>query len=129
MNAMFDANFNDTFIDAPLDEYVILQRNPDGLSTNVPHLIVQYSMTGYDWGNDGGDGAYDLALNIVEHLLRATGFEGRQMMDTWSKNQIFAKSWFLHEAFNLELVARMPQEGGKLYVNDLIIWIQEHLCD
>lgn len=125
---MFDADFNDTFIDEPLDEYIIFERNHNFVSTNVPHLILHHSQTGYEWGNHG-DGAADLSLNIIENLLRAIGFEGRTMIDTWSRNRVFTKSWALHQEFKQTVIARMPYEGGKLFVNEVIVWIQEHLYD
>ena len=43
--------------------------------TNVPHLVVHHSPTGYEWGY-GGSGPADLALNILEWQLRREGYRG-----------------------------------------------------
>src|SRR5690349_18795563 len=115
---MFKADFDDTFIDEPLDEFVIMNRDHSGLSTNVPHIVLHHSDIGYDWG-DAGAGSADFALNLVENLLRQIGYQGPQILDTWSKNMVFRKSWDLHEEFKWTFIADMPFEGGKLYVNDL----------
>jgi hypothetical protein len=44
-------------------------------ATNVPHLVMMHSVTGFSWGYRGS-GPYDLALNIIEWYLRFTAFEG-----------------------------------------------------
>ena len=120
---MFKADFDDVFIDEPMDEFVIMYRDHTGISTNVPHLVLHHSDKGYDFGEDGS-GAADLALNIVENILRHIGFQGRTMIDTWSKNAVFEKSWDLHEEFMWTFIVPMPIEGGKFFVNDLICWVK-----
>jgi hypothetical protein len=120
---MSKANFNDIFIDEPLDEYVIMHRDGDYISTNVPHIVVHHSPSGYDFGNESA-GSADLALNLVENLLRQIGYEGNKMVDTWSKNTIFMTAWYLHEEFKWTFIERMPIEGGKLFINELIIWVK-----
>jgi hypothetical protein len=120
---MSKPDFNDIFIDEPLDEFVIMYRDGDAVSTNVPHIVVHLSPEGYDFGNESA-GSVDLALNIVENLLRQIGYEGSMVIDAISQNSIFQKAWDLYEEFNLNFIERMPEEGGKLFVNDLIIWVK-----
>jgi hypothetical protein len=120
---MFKADFDDTFIDEPLDEFVIMYRDSNGVSTNVPHIVLHHSDRGYEWGSIGA-GPADFALNIVENLLRQIGYVGPTMIDTWSKNTVFVKSWELHQEFLADIVAEMPFEGGMLFVNELIIWVK-----
>jgi hypothetical protein len=120
---MFKADFDDIFINEPMDEFVIMYRDSESVSTNVPHVVLHHSTTGYEWGNEGS-GPADLALNIVENILRQIDYKGSTMIDTWSKNTVFTKSWDLHQEFLQDVIAQMPVEGGKLYVNELIIWVK-----
>ena len=64
-----------TLNNQPLDEYVICQRLGNNLITNVPRLVTHHSPDGYEWGY-GGSGPADFALNIIENLLKMTGYNG-----------------------------------------------------
>lgn len=54
--------------DSPIEKCgIVIERTLNGyvLSTNVPHLVVYYSPSGYEMGYVG-NGPADLALNILE---------------------------------------------------------------
>ena len=63
--------------DLPLAEHGIVLRRLDNrdTATNVPHLVIHHSPDGYEWGYRGS-GPAELALNLVEWLLRHEGYEG-----------------------------------------------------
>lgn len=116
--------FHDIFIDdEPLTDGVVLRRYPDGVETNVPHLVVHHSPTGFEWGY-GGSGPADLALNILEAVLTSQDYKGRRV-DCW-RGQCFALAWKLHQDFKRGFIAGMSTEGGVIYYPAITAWIDEH---
>lgn len=113
------------FINEPMDEYIILERRPDGCWTNVPRLVRHHSPTGYEWGY-GGSGPSDLALNIIENVLRMTNHIGATTGPMWDKSYVYQLASTLHQSFKWEFLANLPREGGRIYTNDVILWIREH---
>lgn len=80
-------------------------RDNNGAQTNVPHLILHHSPTGFEWGY-GGSGPADFALNI---LYLFTDKE---------------TAWNLHQQFKWEFIARMPYEGGEIKAETIREWIK-----
>lgn len=107
----------------PLDEYIVMRRDEHGVMTNVPHLITHHSPTGFEFGY-GGSGPADLALNILEVVLRMTGYKGAATRDTWKGDKCFRLAYQLHQPFKWEFIAKVPREGGKIYTNDIVAWIE-----
>lgn len=68
-----------------------------GCFTNVPHLVVEHSPSGFEWGY-GGSGPADLALNVCQAYLMKIGYEGEktQCFD----GQCFSLAWVLHQDFS-----------------------------
>ncbi len=132
--------FLDTFIeDMPIKEHgVVLRRagardsgiHTPGLSTNVPHLVEDHSPDGYEWGY-GGSGPADLALNIIENVLRLMGHNGTISASSGANTDghIFQDSYLLYMDFKREVVARVPDEEAEHTISyDVIaIWIEEKL--
>lgn len=116
-------NEQDGHIDAPLDEQIILERTTDGIRTNVPHLVTHHSPTGFEWGY-GGSGPADLALNILEVVLRQMGHTGETTNDTWKKQRCFKLAYRLHQSFKWDFITPMDRQGGTIRTNDVIQWIQ-----
>lgn len=87
------------------------------LVTNVPHVVVSHSPTGYEWGY-GGSGPADLALNIAEALLRDAGVEDRRVQ-CFNSTSCFAAAWAIHQNIKWRFVASMPQAGGRIDYVDL----------
>jgi hypothetical protein len=89
--------------------------------TNVPRLVVQHSPTGFEWGY-GGSGPADLALNILECVLREMGYAGPQMK--CYSGVCFKLAYALHQDFKWEVVARLDEGGGVVYYEDVVEWIR-----
>ncbi len=47
------------------------------VSTNVPHLGVHHSPSGFEFGY-GGSGPADLALNVCQFYLNSIGYQGEK---------------------------------------------------
>jgi hypothetical protein len=103
-----DATLANTFLFAPpLREELVLQRLPDGTAqTNVPQLVVWHSPTGFEWGY-AGSGPADLALNLVEFVLRLRKYKGKQARSL----PCFAMSVELHQEFKRRFVEQLPHAG------------------
>lgn len=110
----------------PLDEAIVCMRDERGTMTNVPWIVKHHSPTGYEFGY-GGSGPADLALNIVENLLRRIGYDGEKTNDVWDKSRIFVKAYELHQDFKWAFVASLPRDGGSIKTNTAIAWIEAHL--
>ena len=115
--------FHDLMSDEPLKDGVILRRYPDGIETNVPHLVVEHSPTGFEWGYEGS-GPADLALNILEAILTEMHYNGRQT-DCF-KGKCFALASALHQDFKREFIAKIPDEGSVIYYPAIVAWINDH---
>lgn len=72
--------------------------------TNIQHLKVMHSPTGFEWGY-AGSGPADLAFNTL--LLVCPEPEAEK----------------LHQAFKEEFIATMPQEGGRISLESIYLWL------
>ena len=120
------SDFHDLFIpDAPITQCVILRRHPDGIETNVPHLVTHHSPTGYEWGYTfGGGGSADLALNILGAALQELQHKG-ESVECW-RGDCFQLAWTLHHQFIFQFLTNMPHEGGVIYWPALKAWILDN---
>lgn len=86
---------------------LVCERGPKGEArTNIPHAWKLHSPTGFEWGY-GGSGPADLALNT---LLRM-GCD-REEAEWW------------HQAFKSAFIAPIPQEGGRVPLEEMQSWLQ-----
>lgn len=121
--AVNDEQMDDEFINEPTDEVIVMRRTERGVQTNVPHLVIDHSPRGYEFGY-GGNGPADLALNILELVLRQMGHKGETTTNTRSGSKCFLMAFELHQAFKWEFIANIPREGGEIRTNDIINWIE-----
>lgn len=116
----------------PLSEMLVLRREfqdedkVGGVFTNVPHLVVQHSPIGFEWGY-GGSGPADLALNICQWYLSHIGYEGEktQCLDgvCWSL------AWVLHQDFKWEFIAKVSTGGITVPMESIAQWFDEKITD
>lgn len=103
----------DVYIDEPLEKGIILERRADGtLATNVPHLVTHHSPTGYEWGY-GGSGPADLALNIVENILRRMNYDGALTEPLWDGYRVFQAAYRMHQSFKFTFIGAAPRDRGR----------------
>jgi len=92
----------------PFEGDIICKRTEYGPITNVTHMIVRHSPTGFEWGY-GGSGPADLALNAL------TMYIGREK----------AEKDGLYQEFKWKFIATMPIEGGIIRREDVMKWLKE----
>jgi hypothetical protein len=110
MQEMRSNAFGDRPIGPPMkDGKIIVRRRNDVVETNVPHLVTHHSPTGFEFGY-GGSGPADLALNIVEYILREQGYISRQKEKTWDGGYCFAASFWLSQTFKWFFLAKAGDE-------------------
>ena len=114
-------DITDRYLDIDLAEGIHLHRDEHGVATNVPHLVVHHSPTGFEWGY-GGSGPADLALNIVEAILHRIGYDGARMQ--CYDGDCFKLSWRLHQDLKWQFIGPMPRAGGVIPYDTLFSWIR-----
>lgn len=122
---------NDSYIDRPITDGLILSRSADGkLATNVPHYAVEHSPMGYEWGY-GGSGPADLALNTVEAILISIGQRGDQTEPLWDGHTVSEAAWRLHQDFKFRFIGSAPREVGVFTLEYDVMreWIKRRLAD
>lgn len=117
-----DTEYHDLTSDEPISTGVFIRRFPDGVETNVPHLVTHHSPSGYEWGY-AGSGPADLALNILESVLQEMKHKGRKVK-CW-RGECFELAWSLHQDFKREFIANLPHEGSVIYYPAIVAWIRE----
>ena len=106
-----------TFADKPeITDGVYLERYGDWVHTNVPHHVMKHSPDGFLWGY-GGSGPADLALNIIEAVLLARGYEGAR------REGCFELTTRLYQKFKVDFIVTMPYEGGHIPFETIAEWI------
>lgn len=103
---------------------VILRRDETGVHTNVPHLCWHHSPTGFEFGY-GGSGPADLALNILEYLLREVAYTGERTHV--HHGSCYALAWALHQHFKFQFIASSPYEGCTISYLDLMAWLGSYM--
>lgn len=108
------------FTDMPLigqpmeDHGVILKRQPvpNVVYTNVPHLAVQHSPSGFEFGYMGS-GPADLALNICQAAAIALGYQG-PTSKTYGDHLVFTAVVSMYQAFKFDYLGTVPRAGGHI---------------
>lgn len=120
-----DIDFSDGHIAADITEGVILERHGAQAFTNVPHLVVQHSPDGFEFGY-GGSGPADLALNIAEVILQRLGYQGARQ-DCYD-GDCFVLAWHIHQDLKWRFIGPVPQEtGATIPYADLLAFVTANL--
>ncbi len=116
----------------PLNEMLMMRRKfqdeevVGGVITNVPHLVVQHSPSGFEWGY-GGSGPADLALNVCQWYLIHIGYRGEKSQ--CYDGNCFSLAFVLHQRFKSEFIATAPREGITIPIERIAEWFDEHVTD
>jgi len=117
----------DVFLPIPFDKGIVLTRQEEWIiKTNVPHLVVHHSPTGFEFGY-AGSGPADLALNIVEAMLNRLGYHGDRT--TCFKGSCFSLAYRLHQPFKFAFIAGIPREGTVIPYRMVEAWILQRIPD
>jgi len=126
-----DSSFSDVMIqDTPLSVALVLKHKlpyfgyGPFVMTNVPHLVVFYSPTGFEFGYDG-KGPHDLALNICEWYLMQIEYKGERT--ECKKGDCFSLAFALHRDFVRDFIEKAPREGTTIPYADLKNWFDDHI--
>lgn len=125
-----------------LREALVLEREPqpsdmDLVRTNVPHLVVHHSPTGFEFGY-GGSGPADLALNVMHFFVQEMDLpeEPRPHEDSpFEKTvecfdgEVSKVAWDLHGPFKEEFIAAASDYGTRIGANEIRQWIIDRLYD
>lgn len=91
-------------------------------ATNVPHLVTEHSPDGFNFGY-GGSGPADLALNVVEWVLRDMQYMGQKEA---GKNY-FIMAWKLHQDFKWDFISPMINEQNEVEMFVIREWVQNKI--
>lgn len=116
--------FTDFTLFNPITEGLILMRDELGAWTNIPHLVVQHSPSGYEWGY-GGSGPADLALNTVEVLLNHLDYSGER--EDCYRGTCWAKAFEFHQTFKWEFIATAPKNAAVIPFDTMLAWVANRL--
>ena len=110
------AKFEDVFYALiPFSQALVMHRNVSEndddsvVVTNVPHLVVHHSPTGFDFGYYGS-GAADLALNVCQLYLNQVNYSGQKTK--CYDGQCWKLAWTLHQEFKREFIAGVNWRKG-----------------
>jgi hypothetical protein len=112
----------------PLSNALVLQRDGDDdhaiIRTNVPHLVVHHSPSGFEFGY-GGSGPADLALNVCQFYLNSIGYRGEKT--ECFDGTCWSLAWVLHQDFKWAFIANAPRKG--IVIDWVVIkqWFTEHI--
>jgi hypothetical protein len=113
----------------PLSEALVLRRESEGLVhvlTNVPHLVMHHSPTGFEFGY-GGSGPADLALNVCQSYLLSGGYQGEKT--ACFDGKCFSLAWVLHQDFKRAFIETAPHEGAIIPFEEIRMWFEAHITD
>jgi len=116
----------DVFLTMPLQEGIVLRRDRHQVKTNVPHLVVHHSPTGFEFGY-AGSGPADLALNIVQAILNRLGYKGERT--TCYRGTCFSLAYRMHQPFKFAFIAGAPREGTVIPYPVVEAWVAERVPD
>jgi hypothetical protein len=129
-------NFTDKTIPRPLFETgkVILSRVNNLVHTNVPHLAVQHSPSGFEFGY-AGSGPADLALNIcMAAYTQLEGVTGGALKDSdpdtikvWGGQKVHRAVFEMYQDFKFQFIAPVPREGGEIDTAVILKWVSTRL--
>ena len=104
---------------------LVVRRIEDGrIASNVP-MVVHHHSKSFDVGY-GGSGPADLALNVMHFLLPPMHDDDGDVIDGVRVSQLAQN---LHQEAKWELIATMPEAGGRIPIEDLREWIALKLTD
>jgi hypothetical protein len=113
--------FADHPLALPLVPNGIICRWREGRSyTNVPHLVMHHSPSGFAWGY-GGSGPADLALNILEWVLRQEGYQGETVR--YVAGTCFRLACQLHHDFKWQFLATCDRQEGHIPLETVTTWL------
>jgi len=115
----------DVFLPIPFQKGIVLKREGQWIiKTNVPHLVVHHSPTGFEFGY-AGSGPADLALNIVEAMLNRFGYHGDRT--TCFEGSCFSLAYRLHQPFKFAFIAGAPREGSVIPYPVIKAWMLQRM--
>lgn len=132
MNERKQADFSDQPIDDPISLTValVLQRDGDDdhavVRTNVPHLVVHHSPSGFDFGY-GGSGPADLALNACQFYLSSIGYVGEKI-DCFD-GVCWSLAYALHQDFKWHFISNAPHQGITIPMAEIKAWFDAHITE
>lgn len=89
----------------PLRDGIVLSRAVSGRAlTNVPRLVTHHSPDGFEFGY-GGSGPSDLALNMLEAVLREIDYRG-ETTNCCKSGRCFALAWQYHQDAKWQFLAK-----------------------
>lgn len=118
---VYSGEFHDLYLDFDVTEGIVLRRDGHNVYTNVPHLVVHHSPSGYEWGY-GGSGPADLALNICELILTRLGYYGERQ--ECFEGGCFSLAFALHQKFKWKFVSAVDREGGVIDWDQAVSWVR-----
>ena len=115
--------------DITLSGGLILRREPrdekmDLVKTNVPHLVVHHSPSGFEFGY-GGSGPADLALNVVHFFVQQMDLGEADSTVECFEGEVSQLAWNLHQPFKQEIIAQLDEEGGHVGAWKIRKWIDQ----
>jgi len=103
---------------------IILSRDSNGEAiVNIPQLVLHHSPSGFDFGRNGS-GPAELALNILEYVLRQQGYTGATEK-TMRGTHCFRLAYRLHQRFKEIVIMTAPNEGGAISVTVIEEWLEQ----
>lgn len=124
------------FTDQELDEHIslnqalVFKRDGDDnhaiVRTNVPHLVVHHSPSGFEWGYSGS-GPADLALNVCQWYLLHIDYKGAKSQ-CWDGN-CYSLAYALHQDFKQAFIANAPRAGITIPLVEVKKWFEEHITE
>jgi hypothetical protein len=116
--------------DIPLAFALVLQRDGDDdhavVRTNVPHLVVHHSPSGFEFGY-GGSGPADLALNVCQWYLLHIKYQGEKTK--CFDGNCFSLAWILHQDFKRAFIENAPHLGVTIPRAEILEWFETHITE
>ena len=113
-----------------LNQALVLQRDGDDdhaiVRTNVPHLVVHHSPSGFEFGY-AGSGPADLALNICQWYLNSIEYKGMKL-ECYDGN-CWSLAFVIHQDFKRAFIANAPHRGIVIPMVEIKRWFKEHITD
>ena len=108
---------------ADFPETIELRREGMKAVTNVPRIVVHHSPDGFEYGY-GGSGPSDLALNILEGVIREHFPDFVPTVRCWDGNMVTATAWGLYQQFKIDFIAPANRRFDYSIKSSLVVqWI------